>query len=49
MPDLEPAIRLVCARCGTTENVHRCPHSLAELGLPGNPPHCPTCNLEAPR
>lgn len=38
-----------CRRCGTTENVRRRPHSLAEVGNPDNPPLCDDCDREVSR
>lgn len=40
---------LECVDCGTTENVQRTPHSLAEAGLEGNPPLCPDCDRRRSR
>lgn len=46
---VKQAVKLVCDRCGTTENVRRTPHSLAEAGMRGNPPLCGDCNAEVSR
>jgi hypothetical protein len=49
----EPAVRLVCDRCGAVDgrgrSVRRTPHSIAEVGRSGNPPLCAPCDREVSR
>ncbi len=41
---LRGAEPMKCDDCGTTEDVRRRPHSLAEAGRPDNPALCSTCD-----